>query len=169
MKRNALMPFALIAVVGIVLIIALSIVGQDKYKELVKENGGEEQTTAAKEDSAAKEDKADKKDAAKEEATDENKDAAKDDAAATEDAAEGETVAVDADAAKATLKTSCVACHGQNLEGGVGPSLNDVGSRLSADEIEEVLKNGRGAMPKGLIKGDDLENVVAYLAEQKGK
>lgn len=157
MKRNALMPFALIAVVGIVLIIALSIVGQDKYKELVKENGGEEQTTAAKEDNAAKEDKADKKDAAK------------DDAAATEDAAEGETVAVDADAAKATLKTSCVACHGQNLEGGVGPSLNDVGSRLSADEIEEVLKNGRGAMPKGLIKGDDLENVVAYLAEQKGK
>lgn len=63
----------------------------------------------------------------------------------------------------------CLACHGQNLEGGVGVALTDVGSRLSEDEIREVIVNGRGAMPKQNVEGEELDEIVNYLLEQKGE
>jgi len=72
----------------------------------------------------------------------------------------------DADAAKASYQ-SCAGCHGGNLEGGAGPALSDVGSRLSKDEILDIIKNGRPGMPAGLLQGDEAENVAAWLADQK--
>lgn len=72
----------------------------------------------------------------------------------------------DADAAKASYQ-ACAGCHGGNLEGGSGPALNNVGSRLSKEEILNVIKNGRPGMPAGLLKGDEAENVAAWLADQK--
>lgn len=73
----------------------------------------------------------------------------------------------DADAAKASYQSSCAGCHGGNLEGGAGPALSDVGSRLSKDEILDIIKNGRPGMPAGLLQGDEAENVAAWLADQK--
>lgn len=72
----------------------------------------------------------------------------------------------DADAAKASYQT-CAGCHGGNLEGGSGPALSDVGSRLSKEEILDIIENGRPGMPPGMIKGDEAENVAAWLADQK--
>lgn len=72
----------------------------------------------------------------------------------------------DADAAKASYQT-CAGCHGGNLEGGSGPALSDVGSRLSKEEILDIIENGRPGMPPGLLKGDEAENVAAWLADQK--
>jgi len=70
--------------------------------------------------------------------------------------------------AQDVLNQSCISCHGSNLEGGVGPKLQDVGSRLSEDEIRNTIKNGKGQMPPGLISGQDLDDVAKYLSEQKG-
>jgi len=66
-------------------------------------------------------------------------------------------------------QASCTACHGVDMSGGGGPALTDVGSRLSADEIKEVIVGGRGTMPGGMFSGSDeeLDQLAAYLAEQK--
>lgn len=69
---------------------------------------------------------------------------------------------------EAIAMKSCVSCHGGELQGmGNTPALKDVGSRLSEAEILDVINNGRGAMPAGLIKGADAEAVAAWLATQK--
>jgi len=70
-------------------------------------------------------------------------------------------------AAEGIYAQSCASCHGQNLEGGVGPELATVGSRLDAAGIEDVIINGRNAMPGGLIKGDDAKAVAEWLAAKK--
>ena len=47
-----------------------------------------------------------------------------------------ETASVDAEA---VVSTSCITCHGGNLEGvGGAPALNDVGSRMSEAEIHDL-------------------------------
>ncbi|WP_144509534.1 cytochrome c551 [Bacillus sp. FJAT-22090] len=76
-----------------------------------------------------------------------------------------ETASVDAEK---IVNSKCIACHGNNLQGqGNFPALNDVGSRLSEDEILNVIENGRGGMPAGLVSGDDAKAVAAWLAEKK--
>ncbi|MEL4026077.1 cytochrome c551 [Lysinibacillus endophyticus] len=66
------------------------------------------------------------------------------------------------------VKSNCTTCHGGNLEGmGSTPSLADVGSRLSEEEILNVILNGRGGMPANLIQGEDAEAAAAWLAQQK--
>ncbi|WP_114570115.1 cytochrome c551 [Exiguobacterium flavidum] len=70
--------------------------------------------------------------------------------------------------AEKVFANNCAACHGQNLEGGAGPDLTKVGARLSSAEIQEIIKNGKGAMPKGVIQ--DEEEIVAvadWLASKK--
>jgi cytochrome c551 len=65
---------------------------------------------------------------------------------------------------------SCTTCHGQDLRGGSGPgpSLEKVGSKLSKDDIKNILKNGRGSMPPGLVSDEkELEALATYLAEKK--
>jgi cytochrome c550 len=64
-------------------------------------------------------------------------------------------------------KQSCVGCHGANYEGGVGPALKGVGDRLSVDEIKNVLQNGRGNMPPGLVPADKAEEMAKWLSELK--
>lgn len=66
------------------------------------------------------------------------------------------------------VNAKCTSCHGGNLEGmGNFPALSDVGSRLSKDEIADVIENGRNAMPPGLITGEDAEAVATWLSEKK--
>jgi cytochrome c551 len=61
----------------------------------------------------------------------------------------------------------CSGCHGQKLEGGVGPKLSSIGSELNQADIENIIANGRGAMPKELLKGDDASSVAKWLSEKK--
>ena len=81
----------------------------------------------------------------------------------------GETAAPAADnaAAEGLFAQSCASCHGQNLEGGVGPALTAVGGKLDAAAIEGVITNGQGAMPAGLLQGDDAKAVAEWLAAKK--
>ncbi|GAA4718927.1 cytochrome c551 [Brevibacillus fulvus] len=73
----------------------------------------------------------------------------------------------DAAQAEALFKNNCSSCHGQNLEGAVGPNLQQVGSRYSKDDILGILQNGKGAMPGGLVSGDDAQTIASWLADKK--
>lgn len=75
--------------------------------------------------------------------------------------------AVDTAAAEDAYKQSCASCHGQDLSGGAGPDLTTIGSKLSASEIEDIIVNGQGSMPGGLLSGDDATAVAEWLAEHK--
>ncbi len=69
---------------------------------------------------------------------------------------------------KAVVQKACISCHGQNLEGmGNFPALNNVGSRLSQEEILNIINNGKGIMSASIVKGEDAEAAAAYLATLK--
>lgn len=59
---------------------------------------------------------------------------------------------------------SCSSCHGADLKQGYAPDLDQIGAKYSAEEIEEIIVNGVGNMPKGIIKGEDAKKVADWLA-----
>lgn len=70
--------------------------------------------------------------------------------------------------AEQIVKQTCASCHGQNLEGVVGPNLTKIGSKYKPEEIENILKNGKGGMPAGLLKDDtEVKAVAKWLSEKK--
>lgn len=72
-----------------------------------------------------------------------------------------------ASAEEKLYERSCAGCHGNNLEGGAGPGLTNVGSKLSKEDIETIIAEGKGIMPSQVLKGEDASNVAAWLAEKK--
>ncbi|MWV47621.1 c-type cytochrome [Paenibacillus sp. HJL G12] len=79
-------------------------------------------------------------------------------------------VTMDATAAEATIKAqSCISCHGDQLQGGVGPNLQKIGSQLSAEEIYTIVTKGKGGMPsfKDKLKSEEIANVAQWLAAKK--
>lgn len=61
---------------------------------------------------------------------------------------------------------SCLACHGENLEGNIGPDLTLVGSRFSRIEIKDIALHGIGNMPPGLVDNEeDAEALAEWLRE----
>ncbi|MGJ3196157.1 cytochrome c550 [Peribacillus frigoritolerans] len=60
-------------------------------------------------------------------------------------------------------KQNCISCHGDAYQGGVGPALKGVGDRLSVDEVKDVITNGRGAMPPGLVKEQNIDAMAEYI------
>lgn len=86
--------------------------------------------------------------------------------APTASAATGTTTKVDA---QTVFKANCVSCHGANLEGLVGPSLQKVGSKYSKEQLTALITNGRGAMPsfKGKLSDDEISALSTWLADKK--
>jgi len=62
-------------------------------------------------------------------------------------------------------KENCASCHGDDLSGNVGPALDNVGSDHSVDDIKQVIEDGQGSMPAGIVSGDDEDAVAEWLAE----
>lgn len=63
---------------------------------------------------------------------------------------------------------SCASCHGGNLEGGFGPSLDKIGAKLSKEEISDIIENGVGSMPaQKNVSDEDRDSLSEWLAEQK--
>lgn len=63
---------------------------------------------------------------------------------------------------------SCASCHGSDLTGASGPDISTVGDRLSEDEIKDVIENGKGGMPGGLVKDQaELDALASWLADHK--
>jgi quinoprotein glucose dehydrogenase len=59
----------------------------------------------------------------------------------------------------------CADCHGRDRRGDErGPSLIDVGARLSTDQLQQILERGRGFMPSFAdLPTDATRAVIAYL------
>lgn len=77
---------------------------------------------------------------------------------------EDEAVALDPEEAYAN---SCAACHGADLSGGAGPDLTAVGGSLSEADIEQIINDGVGTMPGGLVNPEQAEEIAAWLSEMK--
>jgi cytochrome c551 len=75
----------------------------------------------------------------------------------------GGEAAGDAAAGEQVFAANCTGCHLNNGQdaGGVGPQL--AGAGLDVETIKTTVQNGRGAMPGGLVSGEDLDNVAAYV------
>jgi quinoprotein glucose dehydrogenase len=60
---------------------------------------------------------------------------------------------------------ACASCHGRDRRGtDRAPSVVDVGARLSAEELQQVLERGRGFMPSfANLPEDEKGAVIAYL------
>lgn len=69
----------------------------------------------------------------------------------------------------------CSLCHAINGSGGVlGPDLTAVGTRRNASWLYDYLPKPQAAkpenkMPPVAVKGQDLDDLVAYLLSLKGK
>jgi len=86
--------------------------------------------------------------------------------------AEGPTmpaVTLDAAAAQAIYKQSCAACHGDQFEGKVGPSLKTIGTKMSVEQIYKIVLNGKGnMMPSFKQLGEEqVANLAQWLAQNK--
>lgn len=125
--RNYVLPFGIIAIVGIFAAIIVFYIGVNQREDiqLAEENGGEEVVE------------------------------------------EGETEGETADDPEAIFANSCASCHGQDLSGGAGPDLTSVGGKLSADEIKEIIVNGVGTMPGGLVGNEEAEVLAEWLSEKQ--
>lgn len=65
-------------------------------------------------------------------------------------------------------KQYCAACHAQDMGGFVGPPLDQVGKRLTEEEIYDIIVNGRGDMPGGTAQTDDnAKQLAEWLSEMK--
>lgn len=65
-----------------------------------------------------------------------------------------------------TYRGQCMGCHGAELEGTppAFPSLVDAGSRLSTEEMTEVIRNGRGYMPGfPLLQDTTVTNLISFI------
>lgn len=70
--------------------------------------------------------------------------------------------------AETVYKKNCASCHGQDLEGGMGPGLATIGSDYSAEEIDEIIREGKGDMPaQPKVDDDDREMLAEWLAAKK--
>jgi cytochrome c550 len=118
MKRNPLIPFALIAALGIAVMLLISLKGAKQADEIANGDKKPAEQTSTKPDEI--------------------------------------------------YAQSCVSCHGDQLQGVVGPALNKVGAKYSEDEIKDIIQNGKeGGMPGGLVTGPQLDAVSKWLAEKK--
>ncbi|MFL6563160.1 MAG: c-type cytochrome [Bacillus sp. (in: firmicutes)] len=69
--------------------------------------------------------------------------------------------------AEEIASTTCMTCHGKNLEGGNGPALNKIGSKYDQKEIENIINHGKNAMPAGVVSSEEAKVVAKWLAQKK--
>lgn len=83
-----------------------------------------------------------------------------------EDEKAAEQAGPSAEEIKGIVESSCTACHGVDLKGSAGPNLHNLDQKYDKDAIVNILTNGKGGMPKGLVPG--MEDAVAdYLLTLK--
>ncbi|MFD1179345.1 c-type cytochrome [Paenibacillus puldeungensis] len=80
-------------------------------------------------------------------------------------------ITMNAAGAEATVKANCISCHGDALQGAIGPNLQKIGSQLSAEQLYGIITKGKsgGSMPsfKDRLKEEEIANVAMWLADKK--
>ncbi|GAB3050957.1 cytochrome c550 [Virgibacillus ainsalahensis] len=127
--KNPVIPYAIIAAVGILTVIVFSFVGANQRETIQEQEEGGEQTEQSE---------------------------------GSEESGEGETTEDPA----AVFESNCASCHGADLSGGAGPALTEVGSKLSAEEIQDIIINGQGSMPAGMATEPQAEALGQWLVEE---
>jgi mono/diheme cytochrome c family protein len=86
-----------------------------------------------------------------------------------EDAAPAVEAPLNVEAAQAVYGKSCLMCHGDQLQGGGGPKLANVGSTLDVQQIAKQIKNGGGGMPgfNSQLSAEEIGNLAKWLSEKK--
>ena len=77
---------------------------------------------------------------------------------------------IDAQAAETLLvEQSCISCHGDQLEGGMGPALANIGATKTKEQIYRTILNGRNQMPayEDVLTEEEIINISLWLAEKK--
>ena len=75
---------------------------------------------------------------------------------------------VETTAGEVAYKDSCLGCHGGDLQGGSGPALDKAGATYSAEDIENIIANGKGNMqPQTGVSDEDRAEIAGWLAEKK--
>jgi quinoprotein glucose dehydrogenase len=67
---------------------------------------------------------------------------------------------------KSTFEANCAGCHGENRVGAArGPSLANVGKRLTREQITQTIREGTGNMPAwaGVLDNATINDLVNYL------
>jgi cytochrome c550 len=62
-------------------------------------------------------------------------------------------------------KSTCIGCHGDQYQGGMGPSLKGVGKKVSKDQIKQYITQGKGNMPPGLVKPEQAEAMAEWVSK----
>src|SRR5690625_7237961 len=74
------------------------------------------------------------------------------------EAAPGETI----------YKKNCASCHGQNIDGGAGPSLVSIGSKYTTDEIIDIIENSKGNMqPQKQVAEEDRVILAEWIVNEQ--
>jgi cytochrome c551 len=63
-------------------------------------------------------------------------------------------------------KSSCLSCHGKNLEGAAGPPVINMKAKYSEEDMLKLLNDGAGMMPGGLLSEVEAETVTKWLLEK---
>lgn len=85
----------------------------------------------------------------------------------TETNSSGEEVTLTLEETKSLYSQNCSSCHGQILANGAPEGLDQIGSKLSKEEIEKIIRKGKGPMSGELIKGGEAAAVAEWLSNLK--
>ncbi|WP_164931512.1 c-type cytochrome [Longirhabdus pacifica] len=68
-----------------------------------------------------------------------------------------------------TFNNNCIGCHANDLSGVMsGSNITQVGSRLSKDEIKNVIANGQGIMPaQTQLDEEQIDQLATWLETKK--
>ncbi|TVY10327.1 cytochrome c [Paenibacillus cremeus] len=87
------------------------------------------------------------------------------------DTAAANLMAGASDQVQATYKQRCLSCHGNSLEGKIGPKTNlqKIGARLTKEQIIAQINKGGGGMPgfAGQLKPEEIDGLAEWLAGKK--
>jgi quinoprotein glucose dehydrogenase len=75
------------------------------------------------------------------------------------------------DRGRAVFESNCRLCHGADLKGQppAVPSLVDIGSRHTKDEVRAIVRQGQGPMPAfSKLSDADLDSLLVYLFHPAG-
>ncbi|TDL53824.1 cytochrome c [Paenibacillus dendritiformis] len=63
-------------------------------------------------------------------------------------------------------KKQCLSCHAADLSGRVGPSLQEIGSKMSEQQLIDTIQDGTKGMPafKKVLRADEIETLGQWLS-----